>query len=288
MTGFGRGEATAGGTAVSVEVSSVNRKQGEINLTVPRELAGLEPGLRETVAAACSRGRVSVKVSLDSGRGTSAALRIDYALADEYLRELAAIGGRAGVAVGVTAADLLRAPGVFVVEDAAVDAGVVKPLAEAALGRALEAWDAMRRAEGEALLRDLETRIDELGRLAGEVRALAPSVARRYRDNLLRRLREGGLGIDLDDERVLKEVGLFAERCDITEELTRLDSHLAQFRGYLRREGPAGREMDFLAQELHREINTIGAKGNDAEIAGLVVAAKAETERVREQVQNVE
>ena len=287
MTGFGRGEASAEGTTVRVEVASVNRKQGDVSVNLPRELADLEAGVRSAVAERVSRGRVNVKVILDRGaEGSTVALQVNEELAAAYLKALEGVSG--GLKIQFAPADLLRAPGVFTLEETALAVEAVKPLVDEALGKALEGHDGMRSAEGEELKKDIAGRLGELRRLAGEVAGLAPEVSERYRTNLVRRLEEAGLGIDLDDERVLKEVGIFAERCDISEELTRLESHLGQFEGYLERGEPVGREMDFLAQELNREVNTIGSKANSAEIAKRVVAAKAEVEKVREQVQNVE
>ena len=287
MTGFGRAEASSNGTTLRVEVASVNRKQGDVSVNLPRELSELEAGVRSAVAAKVSRGRVNVKVVLDrGGREATVTLKVNEDLAAEYLKVLEGFSG--GLKGDVVAADLLRAPGVFTLEDSVVTAEEVKPLLDGALATALVAHDEMRMVEGVELKKDIAARLGTVRGLTDEVRELAPGVSERYRTNLVRRLEEAGLGIDLDDERVLKEVGIFAERCDISEELTRLESHLGQFGDFIERGEPVGREMDFLAQELNREVNTIGSKANNAEIAKRVVAMKAEVEKVREQVQNVE
>ena len=284
MTGFGRGEAADGGTTFRVEVSSVNRKQADIAVNLPRDLSDLELPLRKRVGEAVSRGRVTVRVHADSADGGGGKrLVVDEALVGQYKEELGKLGLEQ-----LEAADLLRAPGVFSLEDTPPDPEGALPVITQALEIALAAFETMRSTEGKTLEDDMKARLATVRALGDEVRAIAPEVVTRYRENLLRRLGEAGLEIDLDDERVLKEVAVFAERCDITEELTRLESHLEQFASYMASGEPVGREMDFLSQELNREVNTIGSKANNADIAKRVVTAKAEIEKVREQVQNIE
>ena len=284
MTGFGRGEATGDGTIFRVEVASVNRKQADIAVHLPRELSELEAGLRKRVASEVSRGRVTVRVHSDSLNGEgSKKLVVDEALVEQYKAALESLG-----AEKMAAADLLRAPGVFSLEDSRPDPEEALPVIEKALDAAMASFEAMRAAEGQALADDITSRLAAVRGLADEVRGISPEVVTRYRETLLRRLGEAGLEIDLDDDRVLKEVAVFAERCDITEEITRLDSHLEQYATYIASDDPVGREMDFLSQELNREVNTIGSKANSSEIAKRVVSAKAEIEKIREQVQNIE
>ncbi len=287
MTGFGRGEATGGGgRLVRVEVSSVNRKQSDINVLLPRDLLELEVPVRKLVAPRVSRGRVTVKIELDNGAGPRQSLRVDHELARAYRQALAELAGDGASAM--TASELLAAEGVFSLEGARIEAGAVWDAISSATKAALDAWDAMRSAEGVALEDDLKARVSSLRGHVDAVRALAPEAVATYRQSLHRRLRDAGLEFDLDDERVLKEIGLFAERCDVSEELTRLQSHLGQLVTYLESGDPVGRSLDFLAQELNREINTIGSKANSAEIAVHVVEGKAEVEKIREQVQNIE
>ncbi len=284
MTGFGRGEAADGGTTFRVEVSSVNRKQADIAVNLPRDLSDLELPLRKQVAKEVSRGRVTVRVHADSAdAGGGKRLVVDEALVAQYKEALGKLGMEQ-----LGAADLMRAPGVFSIEDTPPDPEGALPVITRALESALAAFEMMRSTEGKTLEEDMKARLAMVRALGDEVRAIAPKVVARYRETLLRRLGEAGLEIDLSDERVLKEVAVFAERCDITEELTRLESHLEQFASYMASSDPVGREMDFLSQELNREVNTIGSKANNAEIAKRVVMAKAEIEKVREQVQNIE
>lgn len=290
MTGFGRGESVARGTCFRVEISSVNRKQADISVNLPRELAELEVEVREAVAARITRGRVSVKVTLDTAEGegqTRQQLRVDRALAKAYAEAFAGLRAVAGE-VPLAPLDLLRAPGVFVLEEVGVEPESAAAPLRKALAAALAAFDRMRQAEGAELKKDLGERLAALHAHGAAVAERAPAVVERYRNQLRQRLDEAGVPVDLDDERVLREIGLFAERSDISEELTRLESHLKQFARYLRSRRPMGRAMDFLAQELNREVNTIGSKANSAEIARHVVEAKGEIEKIREQVQNVE
>lgn len=290
MTGFGRGEAADGELRCCVELSSVNRKQGDIEVRLPREHGGLEAEVRRRAAGLLSRGRLAVAVMVERVSGPGAELRVDRALAAQYaeaLRELDRehFGGRGQVG----AEALLRAPGVFVVsEQSGGSPEAVGVLVMKALEKALAEWDRARKREGSHLRRDLETRLGVVAKLAKAIRREAGAVPQAYREALLRRLGEAGLPVDLGDERIVREVALFADRCDISEELSRLVGHLEEFRRLCRVDEPSGRAMDFLCQELHRELNTMGSKAGHLGIAHAVVAGKTEVERIREQVQNAE
>lgn len=288
MTGFGRGTAATSDFLATVEASSVNRKQAEIVVLAPREVAELEPRVRQAVLATISRGRVQVVVKLERPEGVPVPVRVDTRLAralDDALRQLSTAVGRT---IEPTAADFLRQPGIVALEEPSLDLEGAWLAIEPALAAALAQMTAMRAAEGADLKRDLLERLDGLGNLTRLFREAAPAVPGRQRELLLKRLREAHLDIDPADERVLKELALFADRSDISEELTRLDSHFRKFREALDGSEPAGRSLDFLCQELHREFNTIGSKANDASIAHAVVEAKTGLEKIREQVQNLE
>lgn len=290
MTGFGRGEATGGeGRLVRVEIASVNRKQSDIAVLLPRDLLELEVAVRKRIAPRVSRGRVTVKVEVDDGADGGQSLRVDWELARAYREALGALAKAEGVAApAITAGDYLAAEGVFTLQGGRLEAGSLWAAVEEAATLALDGWDAMRQAEGVALEEDLRARVGALQEHVEAVRRLAPDTVVAARQNLHRRLREAGLDLDIEDDRVLKEVALYAERCDVSEELTRLESHLQQLVRYLECGEPVGRALDFLAQEMNREINTIGAKASNAAIALHVVEGKAEVEKIREQVQNVE
>lgn len=288
MTGYGRGEALANGWRIEVELSGVNRKQADISVNLPGALLELESEIRGQLTKAVSRGRVVAKVSLGHAEGTDNRLIFDEGLARQYLAAAQRLSGEAGLEARITAADLFRAPGVFRIDEAGVDPDEVREPLMKALETALQQLLKMQSEEGAHLRADLLARLGQVVDDIQEIRQLAPRVPPTYRQNLQRRLAEAGLEIDLDDERLLREIAIFAERCDITEELTRLDSHFALFQAHLESDKPMGRSLDFLCQELHREINTIGSKANDATIAHHVVSAKTELEKIREQVQNVQ
>lgn len=288
MTGFGRGEAQAGDLAYRVELSSVNRKQADIVVGLPRELAPLEPKIRERVAAAVSRGRVNVNINVTAAEGAHGAVQVDEALAKQYLAALKSIHAKLHLDGPEETFDPMRAPGVVTLGEALPEpAEAWGPVAEA-LECALDDLVAMRAAEGSHLRDDMLAKLGRLQEQVDAIETLAPSVTERYRENLHKRLASGGLELDLDDERVQREIGLFAERCDISEEITRLESHFLQCAKYIEADDAVGRSLDFLAQEMNRELNTIGSKANDAAIAQHVVEAKTELEKIREQVQNVE
>ena len=288
MTGFGRGDAVGDGVTWSVEVSSVNRKQLEVAPSLPRELSDLEAAVRNEVAAQCSRGRINVQIRCDSMQSGGPKVKLDAVLAEQYAKALDSLAATLGMPKSVTLSEIARWPGVLEVERSAPDAEKAWPLIEQALKDALRQLVTMRAAEGVNLKRDMEARLQRVAELLEDIRAKGADVPSGYRKALLQRLQDAGLPVDLNDERIIKEIALFADRCDISEELTRARSHLDQFAKYLSSKEAMGRNMDFLSQELFREFNTMGAKANNAELAHLVVAAKSEIEKVREQVQNVE
>lgn len=286
MTGFGRGDAAGDGVTWSVEVSSVNRKQLEVVASLPRELSDLEPDIRNAVSAACSRGRVSVHLRCNAGQAGSAAIKVDENLANQYAAAIRRVGELTGLPLAES--DPTRWAGVIEVERVVIEAEKAWPLVEKALQAALNQLVAMRAGEGEHLKQDIQERLGRIAELLDSIAAKAPLISELYRKALVQRLQDAGLPLDLNDERLIKEIALFADRCDVSEELTRARSHLAQFAKYMKAKDAMGRSMDFLTQELSREFNTIGSKANNAEVAHLVVAGKSEIEKVREQIQNVE
>ncbi len=288
MTGFGRGEAAANGWEICVELSGVNRKQIDISVNLPGSVADLEPAIRKTVSGQVSRGRVNVRVHLKHTETGDNELFFDEELANRYVSSAKKLAEEAGIETEIRAADLFRAPGVFRVEEAKAESDQIRKPLETALAAALDQLTSMQSTEGEHLRDDLEQRLQNIEDEVGEVLKHSPTVVDNYRKNLFSRLNESGLELNLDDERVLREIGIFAERCDISEEITRINSHAKQFRTYFSSTDPVGRSLDFLCQELNRELNTIGSKANDAQIAQRIVNAKTELEKIREQVQNVQ
>ena len=290
MTGYGRGDCSQNGFKITVELSSVNRKQTEISVTLPREMEMLEAQIRDIINRYIARGRLNVRVGLHAGASKlSARMHLNVALAKAYARELSRLSRQLNLPGPVTLDHLARAPGVFQTDEQIVEEENFWPAVERALRKALVALVRMREREGLHLAQDLTKRITMMRRATGRVQKYAPGVARRYRQQLVERIQTAGLEAPgADDDRLLKEVVYFADRSDISEELARLQSHFEQFDHCRRSREPVGRTLDFLAQEMNREVNTIGSKANDSLISREVVTLKAELEKFREQAQNVE
>jgi len=288
MTGYGRGESERGGAKVSVEVNSVNRKQSDIVINLPRELAALEPRIRQAVNERVSRGRTNVVVAFQITPDASRNLALDRALARAYHDAMRSLQAELVVAGEITIGMILQAPGVLRYPEEGIQPNDVWPAVEEALSSALGELIKMREREGKHLAKDLIRRLKLVRQALKEVRKLHPAVAARYRTVLVERINKAGLNVEPNDERLLKEVAFFADRSDVSEELTRLESHLAQFAHHLRKDEPVGRTLEFITQEISRELNTLGAKAGAAEISRQVVACKAEVEKIREQIQNLE
>ena len=289
MTGYGRGECAQRGFKVTIEVSSVNRKQTEIAVNLPRDLEVLEAQVRDQINRRVARGRLTVRVSVHAAEGAAGKMRINSELAKIYAKELRALAKALHLAEAVTLDMLTRAPGVLQPAEEIGEAEEVWPATEKALDAALDILLKMREREGACLAKDLKSRVTNLRAGVRRVQTRAPEVAERYREQLLARIKAAGLEAPgLEDERLVKEIFYFADRSDISEELTRLQSHFQQFDDCVKSTEPVGRTLDFLSQEINREINTIGSKANDSAISREVVLLKAELEKFREQVQNVE
>jgi uncharacterized protein (TIGR00255 family) len=250
----------------------------------------LEAPMRDRINRRVARGRVTARASLHSSGGSaSARMHLNTSLAKAYAQELAKLARQLRLSGSVNLDHLVRAPGVFQTDEQLAEHENIWPIIEKALDQALNALVKMRQREGAHLAQDLSTRVEVMRKCVGRIQKQAPKSAQRYRDQLVKRIKDAGLPAPvLDDERLLKEVVFFADRSDISEELTRLQSHFKQFADCANTSEPVGRTLDFLAQEMNREVNTIGAKANDAVISREVVTLKAELERFREQAQNVE
>ena len=290
MTGYGRGEHTQEGYKISAEVSSVNRRQAEINVYLPRELEPLDARVRGEINKQIARGRVTARITLHAGESALISqAQVNTALAKAYARELRKLAAELKISNELTLDTLVRAPGVFQTDTALADADHFWPAIEAAVNKAVDSCVKMRVREGAHLLKDLKARIATMRKAVTKVQKEAPAMVDRYREQLRERIRTAGLPLPPDeDERLQKEIIYFADRSDISEELTRLESHFKQFDECCKSEEPVGRTLDFLAQEMNREVNTIGAKASDSTIAREVVTLKTELEKFREQVQNVE
>jgi len=294
MTGYGAGAAPlagVGGREVFAEISSVNRKGLELSVALPREWNALEGAVGELAKARLHRGAVRLSITLraPAAKASGAAgLQWDDAALQKEFDQARALADRFDVPFAPDLNLLLRLAQSTSGEVPSPTADEAKAAVEQAVTAALGQLTAARGREGEALRRDLAARIALLKKISVELAPLAPASVARYREGLHARLAQIGLAIDLNDERVLREIALFADRCDISEELTRVASHLDQFDKILAESAPAGRKLDFLCQEIHREFNTVGSKAQHLDITRRVLDAKNELERIREQVQNVE
>jgi uncharacterized protein (TIGR00255 family) len=290
MTGYGRGECAQDGFKVTVEVSSVNRKQSEIAVNLPRELEVLEAQIRDEINSRIARGRLTTRVSLHTAE-TKEAVRVhlNKNLARAYVQELGRLAKELRLEGSVSLDLLMRAPGVLQTNEELADAEDFWPAIQKALQKSLDTLVKMRTREGGHLQQDLNSRISTMRRAVARIKKHSPEVRERYRQQLLERIKNAGLEeAKIEEERLTKEVIFFADRSDISEELTRLESHFKQYDDCVRSTEPVGRTLDFLAQEMNREINTVGSKANDSLISREVVILKTELEKFREQVQNVE
>jgi len=285
MTGFGRGEAKGWCT----EIRSVNHRFSDLHCHFSRSLAALESRFRERVKGTVSRGRIDLSCNpTDPSRGASFRLAVNEPLADQVFQTMKGLKERYGLSQEVTLDHLAAYREIFHFTEEGQDPDRVWEELLPSLDAALAAHDAMRCAEGRNLQEGLTASLGVLAEMGGRFREQAPAVVAAYRERLAKRLESLQPGEEVDETRLLQEVSLFADRCDITEEVDRLQSHIDQFNKMLNGPGPHGRRMEFLLQEMNREVNTIGSKGNDLQISRWVVACKSELEKLREQIQNVE
>ncbi len=290
MTGFGRGTHSTEHWQATVEASSINRKQVEIVTNLPRALQCLESNVRQLTLPHISRGRVQLTIRLEkSGVEDSSQIRINHALAKSFESAFTELSKTIDREVLPMAADFAKYSGILETNDLdQMDPDLSWQTIEPALNQALLSMKEMRSAEGNHLKQDFIQRLQTLSELTKSISQQAPYRPLRQRELLEKRLSEIGIKLEENDDRLSKELALFADRCDISEELTRLDSHFAKFNEYLNSTEATGRQLDFLCQELFREFNTIGSKANDAQIVQTVVEAKTEIEKIREQVQNIQ
>ena len=288
MTGFGVGRGRASGEEFTAEVKAVNHKYVEVKVRLPRELQGLEPELQRQVKAVCTRGAVELSLRRTTLTASGSVPTVDAGMARAWRAALAEVAHLTGLPDSTTAAEVASQPNVVRMEEPTPDVPAATQAAQAAVAEALLGLVAMREREGASLGADLAARLERVARLVRDLLSLAPRAVEEYRDRLAVRLAELTQGTGVEPQRLAQELALFAERTDIAEELTRLESHLRQFRGLLDSPEPAGRKLDFLLQEMNREVNTAGSKIQSAEASTRVVDLKAELERIREQVQNVE
>lgn len=288
MTGFGQGEAGDGKYSVRVEIKSVNHRYLDLFFRVPKQYNQLEEVMRRTISDRIARGRVEVTVYVEEFGDQERIVEINAALLQGYLNALGEIKAEIGSNEAITLAQVLSLPGVLEVNEPAFDWEDLQRTLVQATAAALDGLESMRVAEGRRLFEDLQEKTLLVENLSQRVAQIAPQMVVDYKNRLLERLGDLIDGTTLTEERFLIEVAIFADRCSIDEELVRLTSHIQQLKEALRSTRPVGRKLDFLIQEMNREVNTIGSKGNNVHIAGFVVDMKSELEKIREQVQNIE
>jgi uncharacterized protein (TIGR00255 family) len=289
MTGFGRGVAAASGLEVTCEIKSVNLKGLDVRVRVDRDLGAVEPAVVAQARATVGRGRVEVTLSLDRAATARGELRFDRALADQMVDELHAFArDRGDLERHIPAAALLQRPELFVLSPPADEAERLAELVERATQEALADLVVARQVEGGGLAADLEARLLKCELALREIEQRADDAPVRLREKIEERLQAAGASDVVEPDRLAQEVALLADKVDVSEEIARVRLHVSHFRDLARASEPIGRKLDFLCQELNREANTVGSKCNDAETAHHVVELKAQIERIREQVQNVE
>ncbi|MBQ6000295.1 MAG: YicC family protein [Clostridia bacterium] len=288
MTGYGRCQESLNGRVITVEIKAVNHRYFEFSCRVPRAYGFLEERLKKLVQASVSRGKVDVYVSITQSEGPDVSVSLNEPMLRSYLAALRRMSEEYDVTDDISVSLLARNTDLFQVLRQDEDAEEIWRDVSGTAGRALDAFLAMRAEEGANLTQDLLARVDSIVATLPQIEEASKRTCEIYHENLTAMLKELLGSVPLDEGRVITEVALYADRINVTEEVVRLRSHAAALAELLRSNAPSGRKMDFLLQEMNREINTIGSKSQIREIAMLVVENKAELEKIREQVQNLE
>ena len=288
MTGFGKGQASSEELALSVEIKTVNHRFCDITIKAPRVVSPFEPQLKQRICEVIGRGKVDVFINFGGGATSAIKAVLNRPLAEAYVTVFQELLKDFPVREGIPLELLAAQKDLIQIQDAEPDERKLREVLFTAVDSALDGLNAMRCREGQATAEDLQKRLAALAGLLGRIEELAPEVPREWRLKLAQRLEKYAPEISYDPQRLDQELAVFADRCDVSEEISRFRSHLAQFELLFSSPEPVGRKMDFLVQELNREVNTIGSKSNHADLTCLVVDLKAELEKIREQVQNVE
>ncbi len=288
MTGFGRAAFENDDREIGVEIKSVNHRYLDLNIKTPRLYGYLEDAVKKAAQAVIVRGKVDIFVSIREKEGSDVRISPNFAVVEGYLKAAAAVSERFGVEGGLSLVDLLRFPDAVAVDREEADAEVITAQVLEAMGNALREYDAMRVTEGRRLCEDILRRGETIGELVDFVEKRSPDSVEEYRERIAARMTELLDDTDVARQKILSEAALFADKVSVTEEIVRLRSHLKQLHAMVSGNDPVGRKLDFLVQELNREANTIGSKANDYDIARTVVDLKAEIEKIREQIQNLE
>lgn len=288
MTGYGRCEETVGGRRITVELKSVNHKYFEFSPRVTRGYGFLEDKLKTYVQSRVARGKIDLFLSIETLEDADVIVSVNHSLAAGYIAALREITDRYKLPDTVTVNSLSRYSDIFSVHKAPEDEEAIWAAVKTVLEKAVDAFIAMRETEGRRLYDDVMSRAAVILELVGKIEARSPETVKEYRERLEAKLREVLSDTTIDEQRILTEAAIFADKVAVAEETVRLRSHFEQLKALLNAEEPSGRKMDFLVQEMNRETNTIGSKASDSQIAYMVVDIKAEIEKIREQIQNIE
>lgn len=288
MTGFGRGVAQSADYSITVEMKAVNHRFLEVNARVPRQLSALEDGLKKAVQARLNRGKVDIYVMFEQLSAKKTSIKVDKDLAIAYHKSLVELADTCQLEADVRLHNIASFSGVITLETTEDDEEAIAALLEAALQEAVQAMLVMRAKEGDSLRRDLLAHVDTIEALAQQIAVFAPQVVQDQKQRLEQRISELLGMVEVDQNRLANEIAFFADKVDISEELTRLASHIGQFRMTMELDEAIGRKLEFILQEMLREINTIGSKSNALDINKIVIEVKSELEKIREQIQNVE
>ncbi|MBQ7459996.1 MAG: YicC family protein [Oscillospiraceae bacterium] len=288
MTGYGSARGVSGELKITIELRSVNNRFLDCSIRIPRVYTVLEDAIKAEVQKAISRGKVDVFVTIDASEANDVLIKVNESVADAYVAALNALSVRYKIANDLTAVSLARMPDVLTVSKEETDIETLGKDICAILREALSDFNRMRAVEGEKLREDVLSRAAEIEKMVGIIEERSPETVREYREKLLKRMREALDTVQVDEQRILTEAALFADKTAVAEETVRLRSHIAQLRNMMEAREPVGRKLDFLIQEFNREANTIGSKCNNLELQHTVVSLKSEIEKIREQIQNIE
>ncbi len=289
MTGFGRGEAEGEQHKFTVEIKSVNHRYNDIIVRMPKKLTSLEERIKKQVKEQVNRGRVEIYISLEETKNEDFSIKPNYEILDQYYGALTEVKEKYDLTDDVKLSLLAKYPDAMTVEYEEADEEVIWSVLSKAVETAMESLMDMRRVEGEKLQIDIMERADAIKETVKSIDALGPEIIEAYKKKMVERIRELlDEAIEIDESRILHEVAIFADKTSVTEEIVRLDSHMEQLKQIFKQKGGVGRKLDFLIQEINREINTIGSKSPDIDISNFVIDIKSEIEKIREQIQNIE
>ncbi|MCM1506401.1 MAG: YicC family protein [Ruminococcus flavefaciens] len=288
MTGYGRAQKILGGRDILVEIRSVNHRYYEYSSRIPRAYGYIDEKLKTLLKTAVSRGKVEVSVTINNIEAKDSEISINKAVAEGYINALRSVSEELGLKDDLVLSKLIKLPEIFVVQKAPDNQEQIWADISEVATEALQRFVEMRQTEGEKLESDIISKADFILKMVAQVEELSPQTVENYRNRLYQKISEILDGKDIDEQRILTESAVFAEKIAVDEETVRLRSHISQLKGMFDSDEPVGRKLDFIVQEMNREVNTIGSKAQDLNITKIVVDMKAEIEKIREQIQNIE